>query len=136
MKRDDLPYISEEMNAFLAENWDSISINKSDSPTVRLLKVDTLKTVLELAERSRGKLSPPQNFQYLLQLSAPRETHDAIVGDLEEQFWGVVQTQGIRRAVWWYRLQVVRSLWPLFRRNLIRIAGLGWLLEWMRRMGV
>lgn len=65
--------------------------------------------------------TPPRLATLLLELSAPREGRDEILGDLHERFLDVVQNQGLSRARRWYWAQALRSS-AGFTKQLLRNA--------------
>jgi hypothetical protein len=62
--------------------------------------------------------APPRVAQWLLTSTLAASDRDAVVGDLSEEFCScIVPERGLQMARWWYRLQVARSLAPLFFRS-------------------
>ena len=63
-------------------------------------------------------MTPPRLSLWLLEASLPSADGQALVGDLHEEFCAhILPARGARRARWWYRCQVARSLAPLFFRS-------------------
>jgi hypothetical protein len=70
-------------------------------------------------------IAPPRLFAWVLEHALAQCERDAVVGDLCEEFNAfMVPQRGVWSARWWYRVQVVRSLAPLFFRSWER-ASLG-----------
>jgi hypothetical protein len=68
---------------------------------------------------------PPRVSSWLLEAALPSLDGEALAGDLHEEFCThVVPARGLRRARWWYRWQVARSLAPLFFRSWQRASVL------------
>ena len=64
----------------------------------------------------RPAASPPSVFRALLGLVAGCTDHQAVIGDLDEEFrTHVAPMRGPFRARMWYRTQVARSVFPLLR---------------------
>ena len=62
--------------------------------------------------------APPRVAEWLLASALAASERDAVVGDLSEEFRTyIVPERGELMARWWYRLQVARSLAPLFFRS-------------------
>jgi len=59
--------------------------------------------------------TPPQFAKYLIYLLIPRNNREAILGDLEEDFHEVKREFGLRKAKFHYRVQVLRSIWPMIK---------------------
>lgn len=77
--------------------------------------------------------NPPPNAEFLLHLLLRRDERDAVIGDLLEKFAKNRKRFGARRAKVWFYSEVLRSLWPLFRRIATKVTGLLALGEWIRR---
>ena len=60
----------------------------------------------------------PRFARWLLTRVAPRDDRAALVSDLDEEFEERLAEEGAGPARRWYRLQVVRSLFPLLRLRL------------------
>jgi hypothetical protein len=58
---------------------------------------------------------PPLNAQFLLDLFLSDDVCEAFLGDLQERYSKKLPRLGKQRADWWYRKQVLTSLWPLAR---------------------
>jgi len=59
--------------------------------------------------------TPPQFAKYMIYLLIPRNNREAILGDLEEDFHEVKKEFGPRKAKFHYRVQVLRSIWPMIK---------------------
>lgn len=59
--------------------------------------------------------TPPQFAKYLIYLLIPRNNREAILGDLEEDFHEVKREFGLRKAKFHYRVEVLRSIWPMIK---------------------
>lgn len=58
--------------------------------------------------------SPPRPWRVLLRLFARLPHGDALLGDLDEEFYRhIIPERGPRRARLWYRAQVLKSIPPL-----------------------
>jgi hypothetical protein len=69
--------------------------------------------------------APPRITAWLLESSLAASDRDAVMGDLYEEFSTyIIPQRGVTMARWWYRVQVARSLMPLYRRSWER-ASLG-----------
>ena len=87
--------------------------------------------------KTEGKPSrhrPPFNAEYILYLLLGREDRDIVIGDLTETYGKIFQRFNKRRADIWFYKQVIGSLWPLFRRTMLRIGALVWLGRILRRL--
>ena len=78
--------------------------------------------------RRQKKSHPPRNAKFALLLFISKEDREVQLGDLEETYYKVAEEFGSRRANFWYRSQVVRSLgpwmWTLIKRWGIASGGL------------
>jgi hypothetical protein len=77
---------------------------------------------------------PPLKAEYLLFLFLGKEERDIVIGDLVECYSRVVRKFGKRRGDWWFYKQVAGSLWPLFRRAVLKIGALVWIGRVLRRL--
>jgi len=77
---------------------------------------------------------PPINAEYVLCLLLRKEEREVVVGDLIESYNEVLKRFDKRRADIWFYKQVTGSLFPLFRRAMLRIGGLVWLGRVLRRL--
>lgn len=79
-------------------------------------------------ERASAKTPPPRNAKFTLLLFLSKEDREVQLGDLEETYHKIAEEFGSRRANFWYRSQVVRSLgpwiWTLIKRGGIASGGL------------
>lgn len=57
--------------------------------------------------------SPPKFAQFLIYLLVKKDTRDAILGDLEEEYREVFCKFGSNKAKFFYYWQIGRSIWPL-----------------------
>lgn len=92
-----------------------------------------------LLRRSRSRTAadpdpgrPPSFGAFLLCLMSGKDW-EPVLGDLEEDYQKIRARFGQRRADFWYRTQVVRSIIPLLGKG-ARAAVLAWLGEIIRRM--
>jgi hypothetical protein len=100
--------------------------------TVRTYKLKTYR-LLE-SHRTAPMTRPPFNAEYLLYFLIRSEDRDAVIGDLIEGYGKVLERFNKRRADIWFYKQVGGSLFPLFRRALLRIGALVWLGRILRRL--
>jgi hypothetical protein len=70
---------------------------------------------------------PPFNAEYLLYLLLRREERDTVIGDLVEEYAQIRKRFGGRRASVWFYKEVAFSIWPFFRRAVVRIGTFVWL---------
>src|SRR5437016_5340868 len=84
---------------------------QEDRETKEIRLIGAISAVTEEALNSR----PPLNAQFALDLFLPDQICESFLGDLEERYRKKRQRLGGKRVDWWYRKQVVTSLWPLFR---------------------
>jgi putative ABC transport system permease protein len=56
-------------------------------------------------------------LRWLMRVVADRDTRDAVVADLDEEFGLRCGLEGLARARRWYVSQAIRSLWPLAARR-------------------
>jgi hypothetical protein len=69
--------------------------------------------------------APPRLASWLLASALAASHRDAVLGDLCEEFnTYIVPSRGAVRAHWWYAVQVIRSLAPLFLRSWERASVL------------
>lgn len=61
----------------------------------------------------KNSVSPPKLAEYIIYLFIPRNSRDAILGDLEEDFNEVSKKFGLWHARLHYWVQVLRCIWPL-----------------------
>lgn len=84
-------------------------------------------------------LNPPRVAAFCLELLYPASLHEAVAGDLAEEFQLVCTLAGRRAAHAWYRRQVVRSAGYAIQRrwqagdflNLLTAAALGLAILWL-----
>ena len=69
------------------------------------------------------KPAPPLNAQFLIDLFLPDDVCEAFLGDLQERYTKKLSRLGKPRADWWYRKQVLTSLWPIFRDSAGRVSS-------------
>lgn len=79
-------------------------------------------------------LRPPFNAEYLLYFFLRKEERGAVIGDLLEEHAMIQERFSKRRADIWFCKQVATSLWPLFQRAVLEMAGLVWLGRMLRRL--
>ena len=76
---------------------------------------------------------PPFNAEYFLYFFLQRDERDVVIGDLVECYGQVFARFGKRRADNWFYKQVIGSLWPLFKRAVLKIGALVTLGRILRR---
>jgi hypothetical protein len=97
---------------------------------VMLSKALPPETVLDLVPL------PPEFATYLLWY-LPKKDREAVMGDLEEEFWIVYKRFGRRKAVIRYYYQVGASFWPYVvqaGKKLIKWGVMGWVGDLFRRI--
>jgi predicted permease len=57
--------------------------------------------------------NPPRLARLLLRALTPEGERDFVLGDMEEAFDRMCAVRGRRAAAWWYRAEVMRSVWAL-----------------------
>jgi hypothetical protein len=85
---------------------------------------------------SSMKSEPPMLAEALLRLFVKRNIHDAILGDLQEDFAKNLKTHGYRRARFMYWVETLRSMAPLVCSFAKRIGLFGFIAEMMRRFHI
>lgn len=77
---------------------------------------------------SKEQNAPPKSAEFLLHLILPKSLRETLLGDLEEEFRGVILPKfGHQRARWWYWAQVTRSILPLILGAVTKLAD--WCIE-------
>lgn len=101
-----------------------------------LLKLSLmLHRMLHAKARSTGEPArPPFNAEYLLYLLLRKEEREALIGDLIEEYGTITRRFNKQRADIWFYKQVLGSLLPLLRRQILRIGALVWLGRILRRL--
>ena len=90
--------------------------------------------VSALTDAKYGSAPPPRSAEFILSLVVSGEDCEAILGDLEERFrTRILPRYGLRKARFWYRVQVLRCLWPYVKAGLRRLARLEWLFRLLWR---
>lgn len=69
-------------------------------------------TTNEYTLKIRDKVSPPSFMIWIMQRLCKKELLEFILGDLEEQFEELLETQGLRRARWRYTWQAIKFIRP------------------------
>lgn len=82
---------------------------------------------------SVGLPNPPRKAEYILYLFLRKDEREAVIGDLLENYSSNLKRFGARPAKLLLYTEVLRSLWPLFRRLATKVTGLLALGEWIRR---
>jgi hypothetical protein len=77
---------------------------------------------------------PPLNAEYILYLLLRKSEREEIIGDLIESYGHLVKRFDKRHADIWFYKQVLGSLLPLLRRQILRIGALVWLGRVLRRL--
>jgi len=77
---------------------------------------------------------PPQIGEYLLYLFVSKIEREVIFGDLTEEYPTLVAKFGQKWAQVYFYKQVVWSIWPLFRKAIIKWGLFGWVVEFIRRI--
>lgn len=68
----------------------------------------------------------PIGAEKILYFLLPAHLRHVVPGCLEEEFLTVILPKfGERYAKWWYRKQVLTSVWPILKGNVIRIVSFG-----------
>jgi hypothetical protein len=73
---------------------------------------DRLKKV-ELDYDDDAPIAPPQLAKFIIYVLIPRNNREAILGDLEEEFYETHKEFGLLKAKINYCVQVLRSIWPI-----------------------
>ena len=98
------------------------------------LPIDELLIPFRLSSQPIEPSRPPFNAEYLLYLFLYKDERDCVIGDLIESYTQVVERFNKRRADIWFYKQVAGSLWPLFRRAIVKIGGLVWIGRMLQRL--
>jgi len=111
-------------------------LEKPTSPTsMRTLYFAFGRYLFQYVRANTGAVSrPPFNAEYVLYLLLRKEERDVVIGDLIEGYGELLERFNKRRADIWFYKQVGGSLFPLFRRALLRIGALVWLGRILRRL--
>lgn len=59
------------------------------------------------------QITPPPVAAFLLKLFFPDNGEFTTLGDLQESFTNIVNSKGSSKAKWWYRLEVIKSIFPI-----------------------
>jgi hypothetical protein len=78
--------------------------------------------------------SPPKFGEYLIYLFISRNIRDNLLGDLQEEFLEVYGKFEERKARIWYYNQVLKSLYPLIRRFIIKWGLIGLIGKWVSKI--
>lgn len=92
---------------------------------------------IEEAYRAIGEEAaeqPPKAAEYLARLLLPKANREALLGDLVEEYPGVVARFGVRRAKFDFWVHVLFSIFLLFRNAVVKWGLVGWVVELIRRM--
>ena len=94
------------------------------------------KSDSELLERNDASATPrpPLYAEYVLYLVLRRRERDVVIGDLIESYGQILERFNKRRADFWFYKQVLGSLFPLLRRQILKIGALVWLGRILRRL--
>lgn len=112
--------------------YQSISMIEGEIAQKRL-KIDKNFVVIwgHFFTRTKGKFVvtkyaevPPKFAQYLLYLFVNKENRDALLGDLEEDYWDVYNKFGPKKARFFYQWQVCKSIWPLISASVGKLLKL------------
>ena len=77
---------------------------------------------------------PPAYAEFLLRMLSNPDHRDGIIGDLEQQFRQNCVCHGVARARRIYWTEVLRSILPMLRRSLSRLAVWGAVVSTVRRL--
>jgi hypothetical protein len=151
-------FVSQDTDSDSSELWLKFREMSVDyyhlSPNVEILPIDPRSSEAATSNSAKGvsftneafqpaakvsRLSdsasrPPFNAEYLLFLFVRREERDVVIGDLLECHHRMIHRFGKRRADFWFYKQVAGSLWPLFRRAVVRFGTVVWLGRILRRL--
>jgi hypothetical protein len=94
----------------------------------------TIGLLFRAVSETKTECRPPFNAEYLLHFFLRREERDEVIGDLIESYAHILRRFSKRRADIWFYKQVAASLWPLFRRAVMKLVGLVWLGRFLRRL--
>lgn len=61
--------------------------------------------------------NPPRLSEIIMKRFFPDEGQFTTIGDMEEQFNYIARDEGIRKAKWWYRKEVYKSVVPLIKNS-------------------
>lgn len=101
-----------------------VDVLKSDEPLILPETLELLNATSSDGMKEAEDVSAPPRFaEYLLYLFIPKLQRQNLLGDLQEEYLEVSERFGKKRATFWFYKQVGTSLWPLFRRSIIK----GWL---------
>ena len=78
---------------------------------------------------------PPSRAEFMLLTLLPAKDRDNVTGDLAECYREVIKPKyGVKRAVWWYRFQALRSIVSLhIVKRIVRWGAVAWILDNMYR---
>jgi len=83
-------------------------------------------------------IQPPPTLEFFFYLFLDAKNCDALVGDLEERYKFIRKKFGVRRATFWYWVQVITSLspiiWAATKHLLKAVTGVAALVEMWRRI--
>ena len=72
--------------------------------------------------------TPPEAAEDLLYIFLPREDREALLGDLEEEYWtDILPKLGVKRAKRWYWGRALINIWPANSGAISRLAW--WLID-------
>ena len=60
-----------------------------------------------------NKNTPPKVSTFLLKLFFPDDGEFTTLGDLHESFLEIKKSKGSVKAKWWYRSEVIKSIFPI-----------------------
>jgi hypothetical protein len=78
---------------------------------------------------------PPMDVSRILSAFLSGQNRESFIGDLEERYARIFQTDGSRSAVLWFWRELFHSLLALGLESLIRLSGVAELIARYRRIG-
>lgn len=115
---------------------DLVDLLQRERPDINWSSFVALPAVISMSGSAFPDRRPPRFAAYLLRF-LPKEQRDALLGDLEEEYWEIYDQHGKRQAQVWYWCQALTSFGPLLWRavrNLTKWGVLAWLGDVVRRI--
>lgn len=105
-----------------------------DNDHISLVDIDSFDTSTASSSLTKFARPPKAAFRFLncISMLTSIQVRDALIGDLEERYSAIVQSEGRRAATRWFWQEVSRSFFSLAFDALKRISGLDKLV---RRIG-
>jgi hypothetical protein len=103
---------------------------------VKRVMVGLARPLKPRAKRAKTKRAvPPAAAHFLLYLFLPKEYRAPMIGDLVEEFEeDLLPVFGVRCARIWFWKQTITSIWPVVKRTLMKLAGLGLVEQIWKRL--